>query len=252
MAGTAPRRTAGFRPAQDCGRRSVTALLSMTIALAGASVATARAAAAAAPIRATTAAAPSSNSAPGTYRPLVAARVLDTRTGLGAPARPVVAHGVAVLAVLGRGGLPASGVAAVVLNVTATNEAAHGYLTVFPGGASRPATSAINFAPGNSTANSVTVAVGATGAVDIYNGSAGQLDLVADVQGYFLSGSAAVAGAFIPVGPARLLDTRLNSPPGVPGRGVRRLTVAGRGGVPATGVSAVLLNVHGDRRGGGR
>lgn len=55
-----------------------------------------------------------------------------------------------------------------------------------------------------------------------------------------------VPGAFGPVGPARLLDTRVGTggPAGaVPARGVVAVPVGGRGGVPAAGVSAVALNV---------
>ena len=48
----------------------------------------------------------------------------------------------------GRGGLPATGVGAVVLNVTATGPTAQGYLTVYPTGGTRPTASNLNFMPG--------------------------------------------------------------------------------------------------------
>jgi len=45
--------------------------------------------------------------------------VLDTRLGVGAPYAPVAAEGTVHLQATGRGGVPASGVAAVALNVSA-------------------------------------------------------------------------------------------------------------------------------------
>jgi hypothetical protein len=83
---------------------------------------------------AASAATDSANSAPGSYRPLTPARLLDTRIGLGARKGAVTSDGRVTLAVLGRDGVPASGVSAVVLNVTATGELASGFLTVFPTG----------------------------------------------------------------------------------------------------------------------
>jgi len=60
--------------------------------------------------------------APGaSYFPLTPSRLLDTRTGTGAPATKLGAGASIDLTVVGAGGVPASGVAAVVLNVTATD-----------------------------------------------------------------------------------------------------------------------------------
>ena len=50
-----------------------------------------------------------------------AARILDTRVGNGAPQAKVAASGTVDLQVLGRGGVPATDVAAVVVNVTVTS-----------------------------------------------------------------------------------------------------------------------------------
>jgi len=60
--------------------------------------------------------------------PLV--RVLDTAAGNGAPKTPVPAHGTVSVQVTGRGGVPASGAGAVVLNVTVASPTEAGYLTV--------------------------------------------------------------------------------------------------------------------------
>jgi hypothetical protein len=71
----------------------------------------------------------------------------------------------------------------VVLNVTATEPDAPGYLTVYPGGAQRPSTSNVNYLAGQSIPNAVIVGLGPTGHVDIFTYSASHV--VVDVVGYF-------------------------------------------------------------------
>ena len=114
----------------------------------------------------------------GTYYAVKPARLLDTRTGLGAPAKQKLAPGKALtLKVAGRGGVPTGGVSAVVFNVTATNvTATTGYVSVYPAGTSRPATSSVNVAKGRTTANSATVKLGSAGSVTIYNSRAGSTE----------------------------------------------------------------------------
>ncbi len=184
--------------------------------------------------------------APGGFTSVVAARVLDTRTGVGGVRGAVPAWGTVRLPVLGRGGVPAVGVSAVVLNVTVTGPTRAGFVTVFADGASRPATSNLNFVAGQTVPNLVVAPVGSAGAVALYNGSGGTVQLVADVSGYVLAGVPSVAGAFTSVVAARVLDTRTGVGGvrgAVPAWGTVRLPVLGRGGVPAVGVSAVVLNV---------
>ena len=75
---------------------------------------------------------------PGSFVSLAPSRILDTRNGNGAPVGKVAPNGILDLQVTGRGGVPGSGVAAVVLNVTVTGAEASGFVTVFPTGASVP------------------------------------------------------------------------------------------------------------------
>jgi hypothetical protein len=173
------------------------------------------------------------------YRSLTPARVLDTRTGLGARKGILAARGRVDLVVLGRGGVPASGVSAVTLNVTATQQPRGGYVTVFPAGATRPLTSTVSFPANRSVANSVTMSVGFEGRVSLY--ASAQTHLVVDVQGFF-----ATVSGLTGLVPARILDTRIGL--GVkmgqlPADGGVNLVVLGVGRVPTEGVSAVLLNV---------
>lgn len=189
---------------------------------------------------------PKPASTAGAFTPLAPARVLDTREGNGAPTGAVPAGGVVRLQVTGRGGVPTSGVGAVVLNVTVTEPERSGYITAYPDGASRPTASVLNFTVGQTVANQVTVPVGTGGVVDLFDGSAGGVQLVADVAGWFADGSATAPGTLVPLTPARVLDTR--SGIGAPAQRVDAwqtvpLQVGGHGGVPASGVAAVVLNV---------
>jgi hypothetical protein len=183
---------------------------------------------------------------PGGFTSVAPSRLLDTRNGTGAPKVAVAKGGVVHLQVAGRGGVPTSGVSAVVLNVTVTAPASGGYVTVYGDVTGRPTASNLNFVKAQTVPNLVVAPVGPNGKVALYNGSTGTVQLIADVSGYYVSGSPAVAGAFGSLAPFRLLDTRIGTgAPKVavaPG-GTVALQVTGRGFVPATGVSAVVLNV---------
>jgi len=90
-----------------------------------------------------------------------------------------------------------------VLNLTATDAAGAGFVTIWPAGSPRPLASALNVnAPGATVSNQVTVPLGAGGIVSIYTQAGTQL--VADVAGYYVAG-----GGFKALMPARMLDTRL-------------------------------------------
>ncbi|QQQ74126.1 PKD domain-containing protein [Saccharothrix sp. 6-C] len=131
-------------------------------------------------------------------------RFLDTRTGVGAPVQKVAPYSTVRLAVGGRHGVPAD-VTAVAMNLTVTGATADGYLTAHPSGQARPTASVVDFRAGGTVPGLTTVAVGG-GHVDLFNGSPGSVDLIADVTGYFTK--ATTAEGFTPVYPSRLLDTR--------------------------------------------
>ena len=176
-------------------------------------------------------------------------RVLDTRSGLGAPAHPVGAGGVVQVQLGGVAGVPASGVSAVVLNVTVTGTTAGGYLTVYPAGVSRPTASNINFDPGATLANSVTVALGSAGKVAFYN-SGGKTDVVADVIGFYAADDTTLSNPRFgyPGGhtiglaaPIRSLDTRSGGGP-IPAGHTRSVPV-NLGSTVNSHVHALLVNV---------
>lgn len=75
-----------------------------------------------------------------------------------------------------------------VLTTTTTNAVAGGYLTAYPYGVTRPVVSNQNFGPGQTVANLVLATAGQDAnarAVDFYNGTAGNLDLIVDMAGFF-------------------------------------------------------------------
>ena len=177
----------------------------------------------------------------GTYSPLVPARILDTRSGVGRPnGAGTLGIGTIDLTVIGVGGVPTTDVDAVLLNLTVVEPTSSTYLTAFPAGAKLPNASNLNTVTALTAANLVTVKVGAGGKISLYN-AGGRVHLIADVQGWYSSASTARGGRLQTVAPQRLLDTRSTAPVGV-GQ-VVNLRVTGVGGVPKAGVSAVSLNV---------
>ncbi len=119
----------------------------------------------------------------GQYVAVTPARALDTRDGTGA-ARARVGQTPLNVSLTGRLGVPENGVSAVLLNVTAVAPTASTFVTVYPGGSTRPTASNLNVVAGQVIPNMVLARLGAGGEVLFYNHS-GTVDLVADVVGYF-------------------------------------------------------------------
>lgn len=88
------------------------------------------------------------------------------------------------LTVVGRGGIPGSGVGSVAINVTSTQSCAGSFVSVYPAGAARPVASTLNFSAGQTIANMVIVPVGSNGKISLYN-NVGETHLVVDVLGWF-------------------------------------------------------------------
>ena len=122
----------------------------------------------------------------GAFGALAPSRVLDTRVAVGALGSAGPAGSISVQ-VAGRGGVPSTGVAAVVMNVTAVNPSGDGFITAWASGADRPNASNLNFYQGRTVPNLVVVPVGSDGKIQLFNGSGGRVDLLADVAGYYLS-----------------------------------------------------------------
>lgn len=180
----------------------------------------------------------------GTFYPLTSGRLLDTRNGTGGPAAPLGPGGTLTLQVAGRNGVPTTGVAAVVLNVTATGGTATGYLTAYATGQTRPSVSTNNYVRHTTRANGATVGLGTGGKISIYN-SAGSVNVIVDVLGYYASSAITTTSGteFYTYGPDRLTDTRNSSEGKLAAKDTMNVYVDFDGGAANRYVKAFAVNV---------
>jgi len=95
----------------------------------------------------------------------------------------------------------------------------------------------LNFAPGQTVANALTLGVDAGGRITVRNYSSAPLHVVIDVMGTFVN-----SAAFTPIAPARASDSRDSVALGPSER--RTIKVTGVGGVPDNGtVKGVVANI---------
>ena len=178
--------------------------------------------------------------AAGRFHPLTPARILDTRTTF----TPLRANSDQQVPVTGVGGVPASGVSAVVLNATVADPAAKGHLQLYPT-SSKPTnpTSNVNWRPGRTAANAVTVKVGTGNTVGMMVDT-GSVNVALDVVGWYGDATDRTGDYYHPSTPSRILDTRTaGNGPAVNSSADRTLVVAGHGGVPASGASSVVMTL---------
>jgi hypothetical protein len=166
----------------------------------------------------------------GGFVPVAPRRLVDTR------ATDALGTGeVRDVPIAGRAGVPADAVA-IAVNVTVTAPTAGGFVSVFPSGTPFPGTSNVNFGPGQTVANLALVGLGANGDISLRN-SSGASHVIVDLAGWFADG-------FHPITPARLADTRGGLCGIRVGQGERRsVAILDRSGLPASGMTAVALNV---------
>ncbi|MEU9298911.1 hypothetical protein [Streptomyces sp. NPDC048269] len=175
------------------------------------------------------------------FTPYAPTRLLDTRSGVGAPKGKVPAYGTTRVKVEGNGTIP-DNVTAVVLNVTVTNTTSGGHITAYAKGDDRPTSSNVNFSAGQTVPNLVIVPVSLDGYVELYNAGWESVDLLADVTGYF---TRTASSGYTPMAPARFVDTRegLGAAKGqLAAQATFGTQISGLRGVPQ-GAKAVALNV---------
>jgi RHS repeat-associated protein len=187
----------------------------------------------------------------GQYIPVTATRICDTRTGNSTPcAGHRLGSGVTYqVTVGGAGGIPTTAVAAIV-NVTAVAPSALGLLELYPYGLAQPSGSDVSYYASTNIANLVEVPLGTGGEISVYNGSTGTTDMLIDVEGYIPATSTGAAGRMnLLATAARICDTRPSNSTQCSGTGAltggttRTMHVTGQGGVPASGVQAVVIDV---------
>ncbi|RUQ09433.1 DUF2599 domain-containing protein [Curtobacterium sp. HSID17257] len=180
----------------------------------------------------------------------VAKRIVDTRSGLGAP-KAAVAPGKSIdVQITGANGIPA-GASAVVVNLIAINGTdADGYLTPYATGGTKPA-NALHYAPSESTSIQAQVPLSADGKITIANGST-TANVLVDLQGYFTA--AGKGGAVFTPAYGRAYDSRATGNTALAENETRSIQIAGTAGVPVmgSGVTAVVLTLivaHGGSNG---
>ncbi len=173
----------------------------------------------------------------GRYHPLPPTRLLDTRTN----GTRLVAGADRVVVVAGQAGVPATGVSAVVLNVTSTRSPGRGNIAVYPTG-QQPTTrtSNLNFERGENIAVQVQSGLGSGGAVSLKLNT-GSTDVVVDVLGWYGDSTDNAGLGYQTLTPQRVLDTRTTATPLRAGTD-QVLQLTGRAGVPA-GAKAVAVNL---------
>jgi hypothetical protein len=167
----------------------------------------------------------------GAFDAVAPTRLLDTRI-----ARVPLAAGVErVLPVAGRAGVPGNA-AAVALNVVAVNPTRNGWLAVYPCDRGRGGTSTVNFTARNTIANLAVTKLAANGSVCLYADAA--TDVVVDLSGGFPDG-----GAYTPIAPVRIMDTR-NSlmHKRLDDDDTNEVMIRGVAGIPAS-AAAVVVNL---------
>lgn len=124
----------------------------------------------------------------GAFYPVTPCRIADSRSQAGPLGAPSLsAGGTRVFPVSSSAcGIPPQA-KAVALNVTVVGPAAAGFLTLYPGTASRPATSSLNFRAGQVRANNAFISLPAdgSGTIAVYTNAASSVDVVLDTVGYF-------------------------------------------------------------------
>jgi hypothetical protein len=112
-------------------------------------------------------------------------RVFDSRDPLRGGGAALVSGSTTSVPFASRCGVPTTATA-VAINVTMTAPSGSGYLTLFPDGTPRPLVSAVNYAAGQTRANSAVAPLGPSGMLNVFVGQAsGEIHVIIDVNGYF-------------------------------------------------------------------
>ena len=155
-------------------------------------------------------------------------RLLDTRVGLGGTQGPVSPGQVVRLDIPAA---RAAGATSVVINLTATEASAPGWVRAFPCDSPQPTTSSLNYVRNENIANAAVIRLGDGG---ICFSTYSTVQLVVDLSGWFTG-----SDDFVGVSPVRLLDTRATGNHLVAGV-EQRLQIAGGPGADAAATIAAL------------
>jgi len=120
---------------------------------------------------------------PSAFVSIEPTRVLDTRD----PSSPITTLGENATATLSFTGKVPLGANAVTLNVTAVDGTQTSYLTLYPTGGSQPGASSVNWGDNQAYPNGVTVQLGTTQSINVFN-AFGTVNVLIDLNGYYGAG----------------------------------------------------------------
>jgi hypothetical protein len=138
----------------------------------------------------------------GGFVPVPDTRIVDTRSGLGAPKATIASQGSLTVTVT-TGPVPTTA-NAVFINLLIPGASQHGFISAYPVGVTTTV-SILNFEAG-STNTGGGIKVGTNGRITLVNHSPAAINMVLDLQGYFTASSA--TGAGLRPANAVLIDTR--------------------------------------------
>lgn len=171
-------------------------------------------------------------SAAGSFYPTDVRRLLGTTTA----GYAVSAGRDATVRVVGRDGIPSSGLSAALVNVTAAAGSSAATLTAFPSGRPTAETSLLSVPAGSTRSALLTVPLGVLGSFDMRD-SGGPVAVTVDIVGFYAADDTVVAsrgvgGGYQPVEATRLFDSREvpsqdtgRAPGALPAQGRTRLSV---------------------------
>ena len=191
--------------------------------------------------------------AAGRFVPVNPRRVLDTRPSQPGPVpagwsphKPTPSEPVRV-DVPTDAGIPTTGVAALVVNLTATEPVGPGFMQGLPTGGTPGQTSNVNYATGETAATLAIVPLGAGGTISVFTSNSAHI--VVDVMGYITDSTSPAdgVGLFVPITPDRYYDSR-QAPHSIHA-GLSTVTVqlAGAPFAIPVGASAVSMNLTSDQ-----
>ncbi|HXS64066.1 MAG TPA: LamG-like jellyroll fold domain-containing protein [Streptosporangiaceae bacterium] len=193
------------------------------------------------------------------FVPVAPVRILDTRSAskIGGITGPLGSGATVSVPIAGTttssGVTIPAGVTAVALSITIGSQTQTGYVTLYADGEPKPGTSTLDFPASGPLSNNAIIPVGPDGKISIYNYGTATDQILLDLTGYFItpSASSVATSTYHPLAnPARILLTTNGT--GVPKAQVAAGTsllvhvegvTTNGANVPATGVTAVALNI---------
>ena len=179
--------------------------------------------------------------AAGGFVPVAGKRIVDTRSGLGAP-KAILTPGSSIdVQVAGANGVPANASAAVINLLPISTTTSDGYLTAYPTGGVIPK-NALHYTPMANTSIQAQVQLSSSGKMTIANPS-GTANLAVDLQGYFTA--ADTAGSSFTPGIGRVYNSTASGETALAANETRSIQITGKAGLPVmgSGIKAVVLTL---------